>query len=100
MLAISVVMAIIFAANTTLPLIALTITKLAAAVGLAKNRNSKPNCSPENPAIHAAHVEATGSTIIFMLLALRATWLPTRMPATESVAPIQINAKGNVNKAK
>ena len=100
MLAISVVMAIMFAARATLPLIAFTITKLAAAVGLAKNKNSRPNCSPEKPINHAARVEANGRMIIFILLALNATWLPTRMLATESVAPMQINASGKVNEAK
>ena len=41
--AMSVVMAMILAAKATFPLIALTITKLAAAVGLAKKRNSRPS---------------------------------------------------------
>lgn len=99
-LAISVEMAMILAANATLPPIAFTITKLAAAEGLAKNRNSRPNCAPENPTNQAAAVEIAGSTTIFIQLALNATWLLSRMLETESVAPMQISASGNVRDAK
>ena len=99
-LAMSVVMAMMLAANATLPLIALTITKLAAAVGLAKKRNSNPNWLSENPTSQAAAVESAGSITILRLLALNATWLLCRILDTESVAPMQMRASGNVSEAK
>ena len=90
----------ILAARATLPFMAFTITKLAAAVGLAKNRKSSPSWLPEKPISHAAIVESTGKITIFILLALNATWLPSRMLLTESVAPMHISASGSVREAK
>lgn len=99
-LAMSVVSATMLAARRSLPPKALTMTKLAAAVGLAKNRNISPSSRPSNPASHAVSVHSTGNVTIFMTLALIASLRSLRMELSDSVPPMHINARGRVRDAK
>src|SRR5690554_1972879 len=99
-LAIRVDRATMLAASDALPPIALTMTKLAAAVGLAKNRNSTPSSRPSKPAPQAARVASSGSVTIFSKLELTASCPDSRMEPIDRVAPMQMSAKGRVSEAK
>jgi hypothetical protein len=94
--AISVVITMIAAANSWLPFACRAMTKLAAAVGLAKYRNRIPNSGPRNPHNQAPRVASTGNPIIFTRLALNAISPLLRNAASDRVPPMQINARGNV----
>ena len=98
--AIRVLMAMMLAARRSLPPIARTITKLAAAVGEAKNRNSTPSSVPRKPSSTATVVASSGTLIIFIRLALRASLRPSRSERIDRVPPMQINASGSVMRAK
>ena len=99
-LASKVVSAIMFAAMRSLPPRAFTITKLAAAVGLAKNRNMSPSSRPSKPASQATSVHRAGKDTIFQMDEPMAGPLSLRMDFSDTVAPIQSRARGRVSEAK
>src|SRR5690554_915947 len=99
-LAINVVIAMMFAARRSFPPSALAITKLAAAVGLAKNRNINPNSAPEKPSAQAAVVHSVGKTTIFISAELKAVELSLRRALNDTVAPMHSRASGSVREAK
>ncbi|KZY29546.1 hypothetical protein A3729_12195 [Oleiphilus sp. HI0043] len=64
--------AIIVAANSALPRMALAITKLAVAVGLANIRNKVPNAKSLKPITKAARVNSNGNPTSFSKVAFNA----------------------------
>ena len=83
-----------------MPPSALTMTKLAAAVGLAKNKNISPSSRPSKPASQAANVHNAGNVTIFITLPLIARLRSERIALKDKVPPMHISAKGMVREAK
>src|SRR5690554_7981918 len=93
-LASKVVSAMILAAMRSFPPKAFTMTKLAAAVGLAKNRHLRPSSRPSNPASQAASVHTAGEPSIFHTEAPSGAPLSVLMAFRAAVAPMHRTAGG------